>query len=178
MSKKKLKRSSLLKGFVIKAAITLITWLILYYGIIIPDGRLNQFLTQSVITGTTFGLNLLGYETKGSERIIYIDNQAVVMVADNCNGLELFALYVGFLLCFPGRLKYKSLFIPLGIGLIFLLNVIREIVLALNYKFFRATFDFNHKYTYVLVVYLFVFVIWRYWLNNYSILANYRADEA
>lgn len=165
-------KNSLLKGFGIKAVITFVVWTVLYYGLIIPDGRLNHFLTNTVIKGTTVGLSWFGYDTKGADSMVYIDNQPVVLVADACNGLELFALYVGFLLCFPGQWKYKLIFIPIGIGLIYLINVAREITLALNYKFFQETFDFNHKYTYVFVVYIFVFAIWRYWLNHYSILAK------
>ncbi len=172
MEKKKLDKNVLLKGFAIKAVIGFVVWLILYHGLIIPDGRLNGFLTSTVISGTTYGLSLCGFETSREGDMIIIDNQPVVLVADGCNGLELFALYVGFLLCFPGKLKFKLLFIPIGIALIYLINVAREIVLALNYKFFQETFDFNHKYTYVFVVYLFVFAIWRYWLNRYSILAK------
>lgn len=167
-----IEKKKLLKSFGIKAGITFLVWMILYYGFIIPDGRLNHFLTQQVIDGTTFGLSVLGYDSKGVDDLVYIDGQAVVLVADACNGLELFALYVGFLLCFPGKWKYKALFIPIGVALIFIINVFREIILALNYKFFQETFDFNHKYTYVLVVYLFVFALWRFWLNRYSILAK------
>lgn len=170
--KKSIDKNSLLKGFGIKAAVTFIVWLILYYGFIIPDGRLNHFLTGTVIRGTTIGLSIFGYETKGADSMVYIDGQPVVLVADACNGLELFALYVGFLLCFPGKWKYKFIFIPVGIILIYMINVLREVTLALNYKFFQETFDFNHKYTYVFIVYIFVFAIWRYWLNHYSILAK------
>jgi len=167
-----LNKKRLLKGFAIKAIITFIIWTVIYYGLIIPDGRLNSFLTDTVIKGTTAGLTILGYDTRGEGDMVFIDNQPVVLVADACNGLELFALYIGFLLCFPGKWKYKVIFIPAGIILIYLINVIREIVLALNYKFFQNTFDFNHKYTYVFIVYIFVFAIWRFWLNKYSILAK------
>lgn len=168
----KLDKQTLLRGFAIKAVITFVVWMVLYYGLIIPDGRLNAWLTSTVIKGTTVGLSILGYDTRGEGDLVYIDDQPVVLVADACNGLELFALYVGFLLCFPGPIKYKAIFVPIGIGLIYIINVIREITLALNYKFFQETFDFNHKYTYVFVVYLFVFAIWRFWLNRYSILAK------
>ena len=167
------KKSALIRIVAIRAVIAFVMWLIVYHGYIIPDGRLNKLLTNSVIAGTNYGLNLIGYDTSSSvaSSMVYIDNQPVVLVADACNGLELFALYTGFLICFPGRIKYKMIFIPLGIGLIYLVNVMREITLAINYKFFQETFDFNHKYTYVFIVYLFVFAIWRFWLNRYSSLA-------
>lgn len=172
MSEAKIDKGRLLKGFAIKAIVTFISWVIIYYGFIIPDGRVNGFLTQSVIRGTTLGLSWLGYDTKGQGNMIFIDSQPVVLVADACNGLELFALYIGFLLCFPGKWKYKLIFITIGVFFLYAINVIREIVLALNYKFFQESFDFNHKYTYVFIVYLFVFSIWRFWLNRYSILAK------
>lgn len=165
-------RKKLVKTFLIRSAIAYVLWLIIYYGYIQPDGRLNAFLTELVIQGTIIGLNLFGYATSGEGNMVLIDNQPVVLVADECNGLELFALYAGFLLCFPGRWVYKAVFIPIGIGIIFLVNVLREIVLSLNYKFFQETFEFNHKYTYVLVVYTVVFLIWRFWLKRYSVIGN------
>ena len=165
-------KRKLLRNFGIKAVVLFVVWMILYYGFIIPDGRLNSYLTNSVIKGTTTGLGLLGYATHKEDNLVYINSEPVVLVADACNGLELFVLYIGFLLCFPGRWLYKIIFIPSGVFMIFIINVIREIVLSLNYKYFQQTFDFNHKYTYVFIVYLFVFGLWRFWLNRYSDLAR------
>lgn len=170
----------ILKSFVIKAVLILIGWTVLYYGFIKPDGRVDQWLTSQVVNGTKVGLEWLGYDTtlgyanpgESTSRMIYIDGQAVVLVADACNGLELMVLFIGFLLCFPGPWKYKAIIIPLGTLMVFVINVIREVILSLNYKFFQETFDFNHKYTYVFFVYLFVFLIWRYWLNNYSAIGR------
>lgn len=168
----KQERKRLLKVFVIRAVALYAIWLVAYYGFIQPEGSFNAWLTNLVIQGTVIGLNVLGYATSGEGSLIYIDNQPVVLVADACNGLELFALYAGFLLCFPGPIRYKTFFIPVGIGVVFFVNVLREIVLSLNYKFFQQTFEFNHKYTYVFVVYGVVFFIWRYWLNRYSAIAK------
>lgn len=162
----------MLKKFVIRAAIIYVVWLVLYYGIIIPDGRMNSFLTKSVIEGTLVALTIVGYESTSDESVILIDGDPVVLVADACNGLELFALFSGFILAFPGRIKYKLYFIPIGILLIYLINVIRELALALNYKFFQKSFELNHKYTYVFIVYCFVLLLWRFWLKRYSALVK------
>ena len=167
-----LDRKKLVKTFLIRCGIAYVIWLVLFYGWIQPDGRINAFLTGLVIQGTVIGLDLLRYDAYGQGNLVYIDDQPVVLVADNCNGLELFALYVGFLLCFPGKWKYKAIFIPVGLLVIFLVNVIREVILSLNYKFFQETFDFNHKYTYVFAVYIVIFLIWRFWLKRYSVIAH------
>lgn len=173
----------ILKSFAIKAVILFVGWMIIYHGFIVPDGRANKWLTDQVVSGTKVGLNLLGYESDqglvdesnpDSSRYIYIDNQPVVLVADECNGFELMALYIGFLLAFPGPWKWKAIFIPIGSVIIFLINVGREVILALNYKYFQESFDFNHKYTYVFVVYLAIFMIWRYWLNRFSVIGRRR----
>lgn len=172
---------SLLKGFAIKASILFVLWLIIYHGLIVPDGRANAWLTNKVVDGTKIGLQILGFTSSqnmidpsdpNSSRYIYIENQPVVLVADECNGFELMALYIGFILAFPGPWKWKAIFIPLGSAIIFMINVIREIILALNFKYFQESFDFNHKYTYVFVVYFVIFIIWRFWMNRFSVISK------
>ncbi len=164
---------SIIKIFLIRAILIFISWTILYHGFLLENGVINNWLTEKVVIGTKIVLNSMGYNAdqgwyNGSARSISIDGQPVVLVADACNGLELIALFIGFLLAFPGPWKYKLLVIPIGTLAIFILNILREIVLALNYKYFQETFEFNHKYTYVFIVYLAIFMIWRFWLNRYS----------
>jgi len=167
----------ILKKFGVRSLIAFVLWMFLYHGIIAPDGRVNEFLTNSVISGTLVGLKILGHESERQEHFVLIDDEPMVLVADACNGLELFVLYAGFIICFPGRIKYKLFFIPIGIILIYFVNVLREIILALNYKFLRDTFEFNHKYTYVLIVYVFVFILWRIWIKNYSLISEKYSSE-
>lgn len=176
------KIKKLLKQFAIKAALLFIGWMIIYHGFIVPDGRANAWLTTQVVIGTKIGLEILGYDTTSgnlsnnsseeSAKFISIDGQPVVLVADPCNGFELIALFIGFIVSFPGPWKYKAIIIPIGSFLVFIINVFREIILALNYKYFQESFDFNHKYTYVFVVYFLIFLIWRFWLNRYSKIGN------
>lgn len=166
-----------IKTFLIRAGILFVVWLVTYHTLIVPNGRINAFLTDQVVEGTVLGLSILGFDSEGKDDVIYINKKPSVLVDDPCNGLELFALYAGFLLAFPGPIKYKALFIPSGLILIFLINIIREIALALNYNFFKETFEINHKYTYVFIVYIFIFLIWRYWLNRYSLIANMQRNE-
>lgn len=170
------KVKSILRSFAIRAVILFVGWMVAYHGFIKPDGRANEWLTTKVVQGTKMGLNLLGYDVTPNlniddpkaDKYVFIDGQPVVLVDDPCNGLELIALFIGFLLCFPGPWKYKLIVMPIGSMIVFLINIIREITLALNYKYFQQTFDFNHKYTYVFIVYLIIFLMWRFWLNRYS----------
>ena len=168
----------ILKSFAIKAIITFISWMILYYGFILPDGKINDVLTASVLDSSVMVLKWIGYNAHSADYIIYVDGQESVLVADACNGFELLALYIGFFLCFPGPIRFKIIFIPIGSLVIFSINIIREVSLVLNYNYFQQSFDFNHKYTYAFFVYTAVFLIWRFWLNNYSFIGKRIEQQA
>jgi exosortase family protein XrtF len=92
----------------------------------------------------------------------------LIYVSDSCNALTLIVLFMGFILAYPGDWRYKLLFIPLGTVAIFFINVIRVQVLILNYMYFTEAFDFNHKYTFTIAVYLVVFWFWMLWANKFS----------
>lgn len=180
------KVQSILKTFAIRAVILLISWMIAYHGFIKPYTGINNWLSIQVLNSTRIALSALGYDTsldlsKAStydfKNAVFIDGQPVVLVADGCNGLELMALFIGFLLSFPGPVKYKAIIIPFGSIMVFIINVLREVILALNYKYFQETFEFNHKYTYAFVVYFTIFLIWRYWLNHYSSIGIKTGNE-
>lgn len=173
MDKKKLIRS-----FIIKAVIVFVIWQILYQGFVKPDGRVDDWLTEAVSESTVFGLILVGFDSYQKDNVIYINGEQSVMVGDACNGLELFALFAGFLIAFPGKFWSKVVYSGIGILVIAFANVIREMLLAINYNYFRASFELNHKYTYALAVYALVFVIWMHWLNRYSVVAKAKATGA
>lgn len=159
-------------SFIMKAAVIFFIWMILYYGYILPNGYFNPILTKALLGSTVGVLKAIGYDSYNVQNVIYVDGKSSVLVADVCNGLELMVLYVAFFICFPGPIKHKLIFIPVGLIVLFLINVVREVLLVLNYNYFQKTFEFNHKYTYVFFVYAAVFLIWRYWLNNYSIIGK------
>jgi len=176
-------KRKLLKSFAIKALLFLIGWKILFVGFILPSGTINNALTIAVAKGTGIGGEFFGYkhtieinEAKDNPSAVtgtvYLNNEPAVLVGGACNGLELFALYVGFIVCFPGPFFPKLFFSVAGTVLLFFTNIMREILLAFNYMYFRSSFDFNHHYTYAIAVYLIVFLIWRYWLNNFSALGS------
>ena len=106
------------------------------------------------------------FESTGS--MIFCNGRRLLRVGDECNGLVLFALFAGFVICYPGRLKNKLWFIPLGIFLIFVLNLIRIALLSLNFKYFHSSFAFNHHVTFTYSVYLFIFLLWVIWINKFG----------
>ncbi len=158
--------------FVLKAFLLYTTWFIAYDVAFERDGWVNVFLNHRVATDAAALLNLLGYHTSTApgnhQTIVLIDGIGIVAVGNPCNGLEIFALFAGFILCFPGSFKAKLWFIPLGLVAIHFINVLRTLVLSLIQLKAPEHLDFNHHYTFTVIVYAFIFGLWMLWTNKFS----------
>jgi exosortase family protein XrtF len=143
-------------------------WYLVYDLWLMPDARLDRWLNHFT-TGTGAKLlSYLGFQADANRAVISLENQNFLRVGNSCNGLEFFVLFSGFIILFPGPWKKKLFFIPAGIFIIFMLNVLRIAVLTINYSFSRHTFDFNHKYTYSFIIYAAIFGMWMIWVNKFS----------
>jgi len=99
---------------------------------------------------------------------IRVDDLSGVCIGTGCSGLELFFLFSGFIILISGSWKNKIWFVPLGVVIIFLLNVIRIILLILINYHYPQYLHFNHTYTLVIIVYIAIFGLWMIWIKKYS----------
>ena len=63
----------------------------------------------------------------------------------------------------PGPLLRKAWFIPAGIALLHFANVVRVIVLARIQATSPEWLEFNHDYTFTVLIYGLVFALWYLW---------------
>lgn len=151
-----------------------LAWLILYEYWLHPLGILDRFMIDNIIWMSGSVLKAFGYSLIGEFpfdegiRTIGIDGTHGVWVGDPCNGISLFALFTGFVLAYPGPIKHKLWFIPLGLLLVHLINVIRVTALTMIVFYAPEYLEFNHTYTFTLLVYGFVFFLWWIWANKFS----------
>jgi exosortase/archaeosortase family protein len=104
--------------------------------------------------------------------VLYIDNRRAIGIADGCNGLELYVLYIGFLLCIPTSAKKQVLFILTGVAGIFILNAFRCFGLAWLFLNNYAIANFAHHYLFKMIIYGCVFYTWDLYAKKY--IANVR----
>ena len=97
---------------------------------------------------------------------------ALTIVAAMLASLVLYALFGGFVLAFPGPWQRKLWFIPLGIAIIWVLNVMRVAALALNHHYAHQSVDFNHHYTFTFIVYGCIFGLWMLWARRLAVPAR------
>ena len=159
-------------GFLLKAISLYIVWFIFYDFFIAPNGTIDFWLDHRLASDASTLLNMLGYVSDTipgiKQTLVRIQGVSMIGVGNPCNGLELFALFSGFIICFPGNLKKKLFFIPIGILGIHCINVLRTLALTLIQYKSPENLEFNHHYTFTIIVYLFIFFMWIQWVNNYS----------
>jgi len=133
----------------------------------------DQRFIGSIISGADAVLHTLGFVTfkvlqDRDMQVIGIDGSNGVWVGSNCNAITLFTLFAVFIIAYPGEQKNKWWFILAGIAAIHILNILRVVALALIAKSYPTHLDFNHTYTFTIIVYGFIFMLWMIWVNRFA----------
>ena len=155
--------------FAIVAIILYLAWFFGYEQYLFLDGRFDNILTHNIAVQAAGILRLMGFDALVSTvrpNLILLAQRPTVFIAPYCDGMVLYALFSGFVLAFPSSPKHKLWFIPLGVFLIYYINVLRIVALCLNYYYSHQTIDFNHHYTFTFIVYGFIGLLWVWWATR------------
>ncbi len=141
---------------------------------ILPNGRMDNFLTHFLSETSFQTLQLCGVEAflriipsePTDNHYLYLDSRSVVFIGTACNGFLLYVLFACFILLSGGTWSHKLIFVSIGIISIFVLNVLRIIVLLYVLTIFPTLLEINHHYVFSFIVYVFIFLLWRFWLKK------------
>ena len=120
-------------------------WYLLYDLWLLPDGRLDAWISESVVQVGGVALQLFGVEATVTARQLTI------------------GLFVGFVVAYPGRWTRRLAFIPLGMAAIYATNVARVAAMAVVQKHWPAAFDPLHGFGLTTIFYVVVFGLWVLW---------------
>ena len=160
--------------FIVIAILLYSIWEACYKLWIHPDQTLELFIVQNIKGIANFIMVILGYtlidpsQLYEQSRTLGIDGTHGLYIADSCSGLDLFALFAIFILAYPGSIKNKLLYIPIGLLIIHLANAIRIVALCIVTLYAPDKLDFNHHYTFTIFVYAIIFLLWIVWVNRFS----------
>ena len=155
--------------FLITLLVLYVFWFIAYETWISPAEFIDGAININVLEIAKNILLLTGYEADYYGRYIYIGRDVGVYLGDPCNGLSLFALFAIFIIAYPGKWLLKVPFIFIGIFLIHLLNGLRVASLCWVQMWNAEYLDFNHTYTFTILVYGFIFGLWMLWVNKFGV---------
>ncbi len=107
-------------------------------------------------------LSLMGYELGefDNQQYFQIIGGSVLKAGKPCSGVNLMAYYTIIILAYPGTIKSKMIFIPVGILLIHLVNVGRYVALALSDLYTKEYFELHHHVIFKAVAYILIFIFW------------------
>ncbi len=166
--------------FLLKAIAIWLIWTLLYK-VVFKEEEINDPITliEAKITAQVFVW--MGYDVRLSDNFvtkyrniegedkairtkqyILVNGKPIIGIATACNGLELFAMFFGFLIAFGGRKRFFE-FLIFGLLSIFLLNNIRIFIIAWISMFSREYADFHHHYTFMFIVYGYIIWLWHRW---------------
>ncbi len=160
--------------FLVKSLLIYLVWVISYRLFLHEKSPIDFFLIDNLTSWTAKILQLFNYKMMtfpaDVDRLgaVGIDGSHGVLIGYPCNGLELFALFTGFVMAYPGPIIKKLWFIPLGIISIHILNLLRVIGLALLSYYAPEKLEFNHTYTFTFLIYTYVFMLWMLWALKLS----------
>jgi exosortase/archaeosortase family protein len=152
------------RTFLLKAAGIFLGWQLLDRLYLIKVGIPNHFLTR--ITGLATSSCLAPFfpdahaVDEGYKTAIVIHGQRAVGIADPCNALEIFVLYLAFLLCYPSTPGRRLAFAAVGLPTIFIANILRCMAITTINMYRPDWVDVSHHYIFTTLVYLLVFYLW------------------
>ncbi len=164
-----------LTRFLIKAGGIYIVWYLIYDYYILPDGRLDAFLSLSGVSLAGGILNILGWDIYSEARVLAVTGSNGVEIQNGCNGLELIGLYMGFIIAYPGgTIKKRIVFLAGGTGLLIIANVFRIMIFALSIYYIPNWWEQVHTYSSYFIFYPIVLTLWYIWttLSDEDLLLN------
>jgi exosortase/archaeosortase family protein len=157
-----------LRRFLITALLLFAGWKGLYHGLLEPGRVIDRPMTNATaaIAAQVLSWSYPGvrYEQRANEQAwVYAYGRKAVGVGDPCNGLEVYALYVGLLLCLPASVLRKAAFILLPLPVLFWLNGARVAGIAWLNLEHRGWVDFSHHYVATTLMYGIIFGLWMWY---------------
>jgi exosortase family protein XrtF len=175
-------KNKVLVRFLVLAGALYVVWHLVYQQYLEKEGTFIKTVAAHVAAVSVSILKAMGYEAatapyNGFDTLITLSGKNLVWIDSGCTGLTLMALFAGFIFAYPGPLVRKAWYIPAGLFVIYLVNLIRVVALAINHIHSNSTFDFNHKYTYTLATYAAIFGLWMLWANRLSGVSLSAVDD-
>jgi exosortase/archaeosortase family protein len=151
--------------FILKVVGIYVVWYIVYELWVLPNGWVDDPLSMN-IAGVSAGiLSFLGEDIFYYGRVVGITGAAGIEIVNGCNGIAAIGLFLGFIYAYPGESFPRFAFSIIGIGVIYIVNIARIVVLAYTQIHIPSMFQVTHDYSTTAIFYITIFVMWMIWVN-------------
>lgn len=132
-------------------------------------------LTQMVARQSGSVMKSVGYENvevvmhyTGLSMKLMVDDYFLAGIVEGCNSASIIILFASFVLAFFGKMRSTLLFLFAGSVIIYSINILRIVILAVSIYEYPEYSGFMHSIFFPLAIYGTVFLLWLVWVRNYS----------
>ena len=126
------------------------------------------FFIDQLYNQSTWAIqNILGMKIfLYAKHTFYCDNGQGLMINEGCSGIKQIMQFGILMLIFPGPWKHKAWFIPLGMIIVHLTNILRIIILTVVIKNWPANIQDVHDSWMRIMFYVVIFALWLLWVEK------------
>lgn len=132
-------------------------------------------LTQLVARQSGSVMEGIGYDNvevvmhyTGLSMKLMVDDYFLAGIVEGCNSASIIILFTSFILAFFGKAKTTLLYLIVGSVIIYVINVLRIVILAVSIYEYPQYSGFMHSIFFPLAIYGTVFILWLLWVRIYS----------
>lgn len=150
----------------------------LYSGFLIlydTENPVPDPLTQLVARQSGAIMQGLGYENvevvmhyTGLSMKLMVEDYFLAGIVEGCNSASIIILFSSFVLAFFGKPISTFLFLFAGSVIIYAINILRIVILAVSILEYPQYSGFMHSIFFPLAIYGTVFILWLIWIRIYS----------
>ena len=144
----------------------------LYLNISIGGAYHPDFVTHFVARQSTGLISNLGYtaeivahETK-AQMVLIVNGKYLASIIEGCNSVSIIILFISFIVAFAQGFKKTVFFICMGSLLIYVVNVLRIVILAIALYNYPNQEKILHGVVFPGIIYGMVFLLWMLWIKR------------
>ncbi len=129
--------------------------------------QMEAFLAHQVFLPSAWIVeNVLRYPIQAFDNTLFFANKGYVAVEGSCSGLKQFYQWTVLMILFPGPWKKKLWYIPTGILVIHIVNILRIVILSVIVVHWPQNWDFIHLWILRPFFYVVIFSLWVIWVEK------------
>lgn len=127
----------------------------------------EEFLAHQVFLPSAWIVgHILQYPIKTLHNTLLFPHNGYVAIEGSCSGLKQFYQWTVLMILFPGSWIKKLWYIPLGLLVIHLNNVLRIVILSIVVVHWPQHWDFIHMWILRPFFYVVIFALWAIWVEK------------
>lgn len=126
-----------------------------------------SFFRDFVALNVTFLLNIFGVKANVSNSIITMDNFSMEVIFE-CTPIFTMLIFFSCVLAYPANINSKIKGILFGGILIYFIDILRLLSLAIIGKISPEIFNYIHTYLWQITLIIVVLSIWLFWIDKFT----------